>query len=202
MSVEDPVLARAQEARLDEERLAIERAQAGDRGALEPLLANHAEALFSSVLMPRLGDRAQAEDILKDTLVTAIEKIGTFEWQGRSFFFWLRRIALHKLIDAHRARGRAERLVGALAVEAEAEAPPAGADDELIALEDRRRAQSRITRVMRDLPERYRRAIELRLVEDRPREACAEAMGVTLGNFDVILFRAVRAFRKVFGDNE
>ena len=33
-------------------------------------------------------------------------------------------------------------------------------------------------------------------------EACAAALGVTMGNFDVILFRAVRAFRKAYGDRD
>ena len=203
MSVDDPVIAAAEHsaaARLETERAAIERAQAGDSSALEPLLALHSQALFSSVLLPRVGDRAEAEDILKDTLVTAIEKIGSFEWQGRSFFFWLRRIALHKLIDAHRRRGRADRLVEALTVESNAEAPAGSADDALIADEDRRRAQQRIERAMERLPERYERALRLRLVEDRSREACAQALGVTLGNFDVILFRAVRAFRTAYGE--
>ena len=38
----------------------------------------------------------------------------------------------------------------------------------------------------------------LRLIEDRTREECAEEMGVTVGNFDVILHRATKAFRKVY----
>jgi RNA polymerase sigma-70 factor (ECF subfamily) len=50
------------------------------------------------------------------------------------------------------------------------------------------------------LQERYRTAIELRLVQELPREECARRLGVTIGTFDVLLFRAVRAFRKHFGD--
>jgi RNA polymerase sigma-70 factor (ECF subfamily) len=194
------VIADAEAAQLEEERLAIERAKAGDRALLEPLLAAHAEALFSSVLMPRLGDRALAEDILKDTLVTAIEKIGGFNWQGRSLFFWLRQIALNKLCDHHRRRARGQRLVDALEAEAAASPAPDGADDSLIAEQDRRAAMSQIETAMAALPARYAQAIRLRLVEERSRQECAEALGVQVGNFDVILFRAVRAFRKAYGD--
>ena len=43
---------------------------------------------------------------------------------------------------------------------------------------------------------RYRRAIELRFLEDKSREECAGAMEVKLGTFDVLLLRALRAFRK------
>jgi RNA polymerase sigma-70 factor (ECF subfamily) len=195
------VLADAESATLEIERQAVARAQGGDTAALEPLLAAHAEPLFSSVIMPRLGDRALAEDVLKDTFVTAIEKIGGFRWQGRSLFFWLRQIALHKVIDACRRRGRSRRMLEALRAELEtASSEEAAADEALIAEEDRRTAMARIERALAELPERYARAIRLRLVEERSREACAEAMGVALGNFDVIFFRAVRAFRKAYGD--
>ena len=52
------------------------------------------------------------------------------------------------------------------------------------------------------LAERYRIAIELRLIQELPREVCARRMNVTIGTFDVLLFRAVRAFRKQFGDHD
>lgn len=185
---------------LADERLAVERAQAGDPSALEPLLVRHAEELFSAVLLPRVGDRALAEDLLKETCVTAIEKIGTFRWQGRSLFFWLRQIALNKLIDHHRRQGRSRRMVERLSSEIEAAEPAAAADALLIADQERRRARARIDEAMTKLPERYARAIRLRLHEERPREECAAALGVTMGNFDVILFRAVRAFRAAYGE--
>ena len=185
------------------EREAIARAQGGDASALEPVLAAHAEALFSSVILPRLGDRAAAEDVLRDTFVTAIEKIGGFTWQGCSLFFWLRRIALHKLIDLHRRRGRTNKLLAALVDETEAMPPGSqAADDALIAEEDRRLAMRRIDETMARLPERYATAIRLRLVEEQDRERCAEALGVSVGNLDVILFRAVRAFRKAYGERD
>ena len=53
---------------------------------------------------------------------------------------------------------------------------------------------------MARLQDRYRTAIELRLVQELSREDCAQRLGVTIGTFDVLLFRAVRAFRKQFGE--
>ena len=45
---------------------------------------------------------------------------------------------------------------------------------------------------------RYAEALRLRLIEDLDREECAARMGVTVGNFDVILHRASAAFRKAW----
>jgi RNA polymerase sigma-70 factor (ECF subfamily) len=50
--------------------------------------------------------------------------------------------------------------------------------------------------VLERLNDRYRRAIELRFLEELSRESCAAALDVKLGTFDVLLLRALRAFRK------
>jgi RNA polymerase sigma-70 factor (ECF subfamily) len=190
----------AEAVKLEEERQLVERAQSGDRSALRPLFERYAEPLYAAVL-PRLGDAATAEDVVKDTFLTAIEKIDGFEWQGRGVYGWLRQIALNKVIDVHRRTQRAGRLLAAFADEAPLDAPVAvGADQALIAEEERRENAARITSVMAELSPRYRQAIQLRLVEELSREACAERLGITVGNFDVLLFRAVRAFRRLFGD--
>ena len=191
----------AERERLEEERRLVEKAQAGDRNALRPLFERYADPLYSGIILPRLGDKATAEDVLKDTFVTAIEKIGQFTWQGRSVYVWLRQIAVNKVIDVHRRSSRAGRFLQALAEELPHEtAPEAGADEALIAEQERRRSRGRITTALEALLPRYREAIELRLVEELPREECARRLGVTVGHFDVLLFRAIRAFRREFGE--
>jgi DNA-directed RNA polymerase specialized sigma24 family protein len=78
--------------------------------------------------------------------------------------------------------------------------PPDLADDAnpehaLVSVRHARDLGQRIGETLAGLNPRYRRAIELRLVEERSREACAEALEVKLGTFDVLLLRALRAFR-------
>lgn len=152
--------------------------------------------------MPRTGDPSLAEDIVRETMVTAIEKIGTFQWQGRSIYFWLRQIAVNKVIDHHRSRGRALKLAQALANEPELPVLPTGREPgpeaALIAKEERRINAARIRATLDQLNPRYRRTIELRLIEELPREECARRMEVTVGTFDVLFHRAVRAFRKTY----
>ena len=62
--------------------------------------------------------------------------------------------------------------------------------------------RARIDQTMDLIQERYRLAIELRLVQELSREDCAQRLGVAIGTFDVLLFRAVRAFRKCFGERD
>ena len=183
---------------LQREKRAVEKAQAGDLAALEPILGSHAEALFMGIL-GRVGDRAQAEDILKDTFVTALERISTYTFQQRSIYHWLRQIAWNKVIDFHRAQGRRKRLCQALKAEL-TESEEATAPLLLSAAEERVIAQRRIEDVLAGIHARYAMVIRLRLCEEKPRAVCAAALGVSVETFDVLLLRAVRAFRKAYGE--
>lgn len=186
---------------LDEEQRLVEEAQRGNLDAMRPLLERYAPPLYSTVILPRLGDAATAEDVLRDTLATAVEKINRFTWQGKTIYPWLRQIAINKVFDVHRASKRSRRLADAMAQELPSETDPdANPDAQMMAEEERTLHRARIDEALRSLTERYRVAITLRLVEELSREECARRLEVTVGTFDVLLHRAVRAFRKKFGD--
>lgn len=178
----------------------VAEAQAGNLDAMRPILESYAAPLYSTVILPRLGDVATAEDVLRDTLTTAIEKIDQFRWTGKSIYVWLRQIAVNKVYDVHRRSKRSVQLADAMARELpRATSPDSAADALLIAAEEQELNRERIQRALLALSDRYRLAIELRLVEELPRDECARRMSITTGTFDVVLFRAVRAFRRHFG---
>jgi RNA polymerase sigma factor (sigma-70 family) len=186
---------------LEEEQRLVEEAQRGNLDAMRPIFERYASPLYAAVILPRLGDAAAAEEVLRDTLATAVEKVGMFRWQGKSIYPWLRQIAVNKVYDVHRQSRRSQRLVDAMAVEVpQATGPEVQADAQLMAEQERRHNRVRIDETLALLSERYREAIRLRLIEELPREECARLMAITVGNFDVLLFRAVRAFRKQFGE--
>ncbi|HET6610930.1 MAG TPA: RNA polymerase sigma factor [Kofleriaceae bacterium] len=187
---------------LDREREQVAAAQRGDLDAMRPIFERYAGPLYGTVILPRLGDPATAEDVLRDTFSTALHKIHQFSFTGRPIYVWLRQIATNKVYDVHRKTKRSRRLADALAVEMVPHtAPEARPDVQLMAAEERRTMRARIDAAMAELPERYREAITLRLIRERPRDECAQALGVKTATFDVILFRAVRAFRKRYGDS-
>lgn len=179
----------------------MESAQRGDREALSALLDRVARPLYAAVILPRVGAPADAEDILKDTLLRAMERLETFHWTGAGFFPWVRQIAINLVIDHARRNQRRSRMEERLERQP-ADVMPlhhAGAEELLIAQQERAVAFRMMEAAMSELNDRYRRAIELRVIEERPREECAAAMGVTIGNFDVILHRALAALRKAYG---
>ena len=160
------------------EKRAVEKAQAGDLAALEPILASHAEALFMGIL-GRVGERAQAELAVRVTLHRdAVDRV--------------RPIEHHEPLAALR-RGTSE-VEEACSIE-EATAPLL-----LSAAEERVIAQRRIEDVLAGIHARYATVIRLRLCEEKPRAVCAAALGVSVETFDVLLLRAVRAFRKAYGE--
>jgi RNA polymerase sigma factor (sigma-70 family) len=186
---------------LEQEQRLVEEAQAGNLDAMRPILERYAQPLYGTVILPRLGDAASAEDVLRDTLATAVEKIKRFTWQGKSIYPWLRQIAINKVYDVHRHSKRSKRLADAMAHEVAQESDPEShADAQLMADQERKAHRERIDDTMGQLQDRYRTAIELRLVQELSREECAKRLGITIGTFDVLLFRAVRAFRKHFGE--
>ncbi|MBK9031368.1 MAG: RNA polymerase sigma factor [Myxococcales bacterium] len=166
---------------------------------MRPLLERYAPPLYASVILPRLGNAVSAEEVLRDTLATAVEKIDRFTWQGKTIYPWLRQIAINKIFDVHRGAKRARKLADAIARELPAETDPdSSADAQLMADQERALHRTQIEATLAELPERYRLAIELRLIGELSRDECARRFEISVGAFDVLLHRAVRSFRKQF----
>lgn len=185
------------EAWIAEERALVARMRQGDQRAITEIYRAFAPRLFARVLMPKLGNRQAAEDALSETFRTGIEKLHQFDDKGVSLYFWLSRIAANKATDMHRVKARTRR---ALASFEELLAPlrPSAPrpEKQLVQKERDVLLKEHVKAVMERLNPRYARAIQLRFLEDRSREACAELMEVKLGTFDVLLLRALRSFRK------
>lgn len=180
------------------QRRCLARAKAGDRAALAELYRAFAPALYQQVLMPKLGDAQAAEDALSETFRSFIEHLQQIEVDDRSLMAWLSRVASNKAHDMHRHRARSRRALTSFESLLAPLRDERGAADGLEAADTRRHAQRVVSAVLSGLHPRYRRAIELRFLEEQPRERCAALMDVRLGTFDVLLLRALRAFRRAW----
>ena len=184
---------------LEEERRCLGALRRGDRAAFDRLYQVLAPPLYARVLLPRLGDAQAAEDVLAETFQIAIERLDGYADRGGSIWSWLVAIAANRALDLHRERARDGRalagfqaLLGPLL--ADAEAP----HDEAL---DQVKVREAVAAALARINPRYRRALELRFFEDQERDRCAAALEVKVGTFDVLLLRALRAFRAAWLDS-
>jgi RNA polymerase sigma-70 factor, ECF subfamily len=83
----------------------VERAQRGDRAALEELYLLHFDRIYSYLHMS-VGSRHDAEDLTTQTFVKMLEAISRFQWRSVPFSAWLFRIAHNLAMDHFRANRR------------------------------------------------------------------------------------------------
>jgi RNA polymerase sigma-70 factor, ECF subfamily len=91
-------------AAVDVRRL-VDRAQQGDREALEELYLMHFDRIYG-YLQLSVGNRHDAEDLTNQTFVKMLESIDRFEWRKVPISAWLFRIAHNLAMDHFRGRRR------------------------------------------------------------------------------------------------
>jgi RNA polymerase sigma-70 factor (ECF subfamily) len=171
----------------------------GSRRAFGELYEAYAPRLYSRVLLPRLGNPSAAEEALAETFRAALEHLGGYERRPGGIFRWLASIAMNKAAELHRERARTGKALASFeSLVAPLREDPREAAASVEGRLDEERLRTAVGQVLARIPPRYRRAIELRVLEDLPRADCAHRMEIAIGNFDVLLLRALRAFRKAW----
>lgn len=181
---------------LEEERLLCERAGAGDRAALGEILRRHGPRLYRSVLLPRLGSVAAAEEALSTTYMKVVERFDRFTWQEVGVYPWLRVVAMRVALDQLRKRKR-EVLFEERDLEREVDAAERDSRHaQALERHDLAVARMRVEELLDRINPRYARAIRLRILEEKSREEAAAELEVSMATFDVVLHRAMGALKK------
>jgi RNA polymerase sigma factor (sigma-70 family) len=184
---------------LEAERLICERARAGDRAAMGELLRKYGPILYRSILLPRLGSEAAAQDALSETYARVVERFEKFQWQACGFYPWLRVVGLRIALDILRSKRR-ETLFEPDDLQREIDASETDltsrGEVELCEKRDLADARARVDEALKALNPRYATAIRLRVLEERSREEVAATLGVTVSTFDVVLHRSLAALKK------
>ena len=161
-----------------------------DLGKFRPQLVSLARA--------RLFNPAHAEDAVQETLLAAIEGLGSFSG-GASLLGWLKGILRHKIVDCVRrsARDQWQELDGdgapvhAGCVESATGSFWAGSvPDVPEAALSRRRLLEALERVMRELPERTAQAFVLREIGGMSIAEICSGLSVTETHCSVMVHRA------------
>lgn len=193
-----------------EEQYLLERAKKGDYNAFMQLIEPHEKRLYNLALRIT-GSREDAEDVLQDTLLSALEHLHDFRGDA-AFGTWLYRIAMHNAFRILRKRRGGESIsFEELVAERTEEDEETIPHPEFVA-EWRDPAevaeQNELRRILegaiQQLPESYRAVFMLRDVEGLSTKEVAEILGISEGNVKVRLLRARLKLREIlsryFGD--
>jgi RNA polymerase sigma-70 factor, ECF subfamily len=162
-----------------DDRLLLEAAQK-DPSRFAELYEIHFERVYAFIVR-RVNDRDVAEDLTSDVFHKALANIRQFEWRGVPFVAWLFRIAANAIAD--RSRRAAKEVV---------EDPPEDSTEMNVEAIDH---QSRLFKLVHQLPSDQRRVITMRFAEEKSIREIATELGRSEGAVKQLQFRALEKLR-------
>ena len=171
-----------------EVRRLVERAQKGDREALEELYLMHFDRIYSYLQMT-VGNRHDAEDLTNQTFVKMLESIERFQWRKVPISAWLFRIAHNLAMDHFRAHRRWQ----------PEEEPPEPEDSaELSAEEEALHSIGRqsMLAMIEGLSEDQQQVLTLKFVFNFPNGDVATILGKTEGAVKSLQHRALASLER------
>ena len=161
-------------------------------------VTEYGDRLFNFAMM-RLKNKALAEDIVQETFLSAFKSQSSFEGRS-SVYTWLVRILKNKIIDHIRKQSRKSEVSyeevncpekGDLINNKGIWKAPLGewaADPGQLL--DKKGFQVQIQKCLETIPEKYREAFVLKMIDDMEAEEVCDMLGISSNNLWVIMYRA------------
>jgi RNA polymerase sigma-70 factor, ECF subfamily len=162
------------------------RVQQGDAAAFDALVCRHLQRAFG-VALRLLGQREDAEDLVQEAFMAALQKIDSFDTQ-REFSPWFYRILVNRCLNARKSRSRRSTV----------DLPGETASSVPSPLVDAERAELRrhLKTAMLALPERQRTIVTMFDLEGFSSPEIAEVLGISDGTVRWHLHQARRVLRE------
>src|SRR5512141_83824 len=169
-------------------RALVERAQKGDRAALEELYLIHFDRIYA-YLHVSVGNKHDAEDLTTQTFLKMLESIGRFRWQSAPFSAWLFRIAHNLAMDHFRSRRRWQ---------PEADVPePIGSEEPSAELEAMQSiGRESMLELIEKLSPEQQQVLTLKFVFNFPNGDVAKILDKTEGAIKSLQHRALASLQK------
>lgn len=186
-----------------DDRTLLDKAVAGDAGALEALMGRHAGRVYR-LAYGITRNPADAEEVVQDVFLTVVRKGGSFEGQA-TLATWMYRVTMNAALNRRRGKRRE------LEVSLEEHLPTytenghrAGDRSDLLvdwsSTPEERVLSGESRRVLENaidsLPDHYRAVLVLRDVEELSNEEVASIVGDSLASVKSRLHRARMALRE------
>ena len=143
-------------------------------------------------------DQHLAEDIVSETVLALIRAVGVSEVEVLCPGAWMRSVAAHKMQDHFRAVARVQHLIDQAASVTH---PAESRESTQPAQEEANEQRATVRKVMDDLPEPHRLALEWKYIDHLTVQQIADRMAITEKAAESILFRARREFREGISGN-
>jgi RNA polymerase sigma-70 factor, ECF subfamily len=170
-----------------EERACIARAQKGDQEAFASLVSRHQRQVYQ-LAVRMLRDEDEASEATQEVFLAAWQHLRSFRGDAR-LATWLYRITYNHCLKVSDSRRRDMEARQALA-DATRERQPASPLSATLALAAERDVQATVRQQIDQLPQKYKRALVLRHLQDLSYEEMADVMRVPIGTVKTQLFRA------------
>ncbi|MBG79867.1 MAG: hypothetical protein CMJ39_04045 [Phycisphaerae bacterium] len=182
---------------LDRERLEIvlQAAIGGDEAAWSRLVTEFAPRVYR-VVLAKCQNPELAEEVTQSTFCTVVSKLADYTELGR-FEAWLFRIAVNRLRDEMRRRGRQ-----AVPVADETLREIAPGRQEEPGSQEGREEFGQLQRAVQELPEAEQEILHLRHVAELSFKKIAEVLDQPMGTVLARHFRAIKRLRGRLGDSE
>jgi RNA polymerase sigma-70 factor, ECF subfamily len=172
----------------DEVRRLVDRAQQGDRAALEELYLLHFDRIYSYLHMS-VGNRHDAEDLTTQTFMKMLESIKRFRWQSAPFSAWLFRIAHNLAMDHFRASRRWQ-------PEEDVPEPVGESEPSAEAAAFQSIGRQSMLELIEDLSQEQKQVLTLKFVFNLPNAEVATILGKTEGAVKSLQHRALVSLQK------
>jgi len=189
----------ASESSLEDDVL-VKKAKGGDEKAYKELVDKYERALYFHILK-MVKDREQVEDLVQEAFVKAFDNLNTYS-TNYAFSTWLYRIATNNTIDYLRKKKlktlSIDKPMKTKDGEMEMQLPDesASTDRDIIKKQRKKIVQNAIE----DLPEKYRKVIELRHMEEKTYKEISDILDKPLGTVKAHIFRARELLYKALKD--
>ncbi|WP_244558502.1 RNA polymerase sigma factor [Tardiphaga sp. OK246] len=176
----------------DSDEELLDRLAANDETAFRCLVERHIDRAFG-IALRLLGSRADAEDVVQDTMLKVWTHRGQWEHGRAKFSTWLYRVVTNRCIDLHR-RPRTDNV--------DAVPEPADIKPDAFSTMQRDEVAKLLEAAMQRLPEQQRVAVILSYHENMSNGDIAEVMNTTVSAVESLLKRGRQQLREILRRHE
>jgi RNA polymerase sigma-70 factor (ECF subfamily) len=171
----------------------VARAQAGDAEAFGDIYDRYVDVIYRYVYY-RVGSSQLAEDLVSETFLRALRRIGSFTWQGKDVAAWLITIARNLIVDHYKSSRYKLELSTADLLGSHGDRASGDAGPEAEALASMTNAT--LIEALKSLGAEQQECLVLRFLQGLSLAETALAMGKKEGAIKALQYRAVRSLAR------